>query len=174
MKKVGLFIDTVNLYNVLKFRYGKRSKLSYSKYVDFLADITNEFTSQVATCMSPNHNDNVELFYKALEDVGFTLIKEKLRHYQNYKDGFIGRKVDCDVALTVDLLNKCDNLDHIILGSNDDDLLPLVKTLKDKGKKVTIFACMIPDTLRDITDSYIEIPESLLENRDYEATATKR
>ena len=163
MKRVGLFVDTVNLYNVLKFKYGKSARLSYVKYLDFLEDYN--FDLKIATCLDTGGKYGTQKFHQALEKSGFDLIKEKLRKYTNYHDGYVGQRVDCDVTMTVSIMTRLNAIDHFILGSNDEDLLPLIRALKISGKKVSIFASIIPDSFKQEANYCIEIPESLLEKR---------
>lgn len=152
MKRIGLFLDTINLYNTLKYKYGSDARLSYAKYLEFF---DYDYSSKKAVCLD---GEKSKPFHDALGNLGFDLIKQPLKKYINYHSGYKGTKVESDIALAVALLNS--DHDHYIIGTNNDDLWPVLELLRHRGKTITITGAGL-GTL-PCTHS-IEIPSSLLE-----------
>ena len=74
-----------------------------------------------------------------------------------------------NVGITLDVVRNIRNLDCIVIGSNDPELVPLVQWVKEQGRIVTIFSFSIHRELRAIADHCKEIPKELLDTRDQES-----
>jgi uncharacterized LabA/DUF88 family protein len=61
------------------------------------------------------------------------------------------------------------NLDCVVIGSNDPELVPLIEWIKEQGRIVTIFSFSIHRDLRAVADHCREIPKELLDTRDSES-----
>jgi uncharacterized LabA/DUF88 family protein len=131
-QRVGIFIDTQNLYHsaknlyharvnfgaVLKEALGNRSLIRALSYV-----ITTESGEEKA-------------FFEALEKFG---IETKTKNLQVFLGG--AKKGDWDVGLAVDAISMAPKLDTIIIASGDGDFVPLVEYLKiNEGCQVEIIA----------------------------------
>lgn len=159
MKRVGVFVDLSNLYYSLGNKT-KNKKLDYSKYLEFVRDfgeivILNAYGAQM--------DNQAESFIRRLKDLGFNTYYKNPKTYLN--DMRIKRKADWDVGIALDVYDSIDQLDIIILGTADGDMIPLVERLIKMGKEVIILAAAISKGLKDIATLTIEIPESFLEKR---------
>jgi len=159
MKRIGIFADVSNLYYCISKKY-RGKKLDYRKYYEFVADI-GEISQAIA--YGAQIGNEAAGFIHALKAVGF---QAKYKTPKQYNDeNRTRRKADWDVGITIDVVNMAPRLDVIVLGSADGDLAPLVHWCRQKGIDVIIIACGISRELKDMSNEFIEIPESLLEVR---------
>ena len=157
MRKVALFIDTGNLYHQTYRKYKK--KVSYQKMLDFLKPIGD---IQFLKAYGSINIDTVKKFMLQLKTLGFNLLfKEPERRAMH---GITYNVTDTSIDLVVDVLSV--EYDTIILGTGDKKFVPLVNKLIDTGHTVAIIGCNIQKELRKAATMTMEIPESLLENRD--------
>jgi uncharacterized LabA/DUF88 family protein len=74
-------------------------------------------------------------------------------------------KGNMDIELAVDVMQLCDQLDHIVLFSGDGDFRSLVAAVQAKGRRVTVVSTlttrppMIADDLRRQTDQFIDLSD---------------
>ena len=71
-------------------------------------------------------------FYEKLESFGYILMLKPVKRYANE------RKANCDVDMTLMLLEKKDGYDRAIIMSGDGDFLPVLKRLRSEGKEIII------------------------------------
>ncbi|MBU6371001.1 MAG: NYN domain-containing protein [Patescibacteria group bacterium] len=120
-QRVGMFIDTQNLYHSAKNLYG--GKVNFGKVVeDALAgrDLIRA-TAYVITTESGDEKS----FFEALGKVGITT---KTKDLQIFAGG--AKKADWDVGMAVDAISLAPKLDAVILVTGDGDFVPLVEYLK--------------------------------------------
>lgn len=154
MRKAGIFVDSSNLYYCLQKKYGR--KLDYEKYKNYFSSLYS--IEQCFAYAAVNGNASLG-FLKAVEKVGYEVKTKEVKVY----DGGNKRKCDMDVDMTIDIMNMCDKLDVIILGTADGDMSPLVDCLRGRSKKVICFACGISGELVKRCDQAMEIVTEVLE-----------
>lgn len=155
MKKAGLFLDTSNLFFCLQNKYKK--KLDYAKYKSYLEGLYEITVCRAYVSSSGNQNNS---FVHAIQKIGYTVVEKSVKEYGS--EGNVKKKCDMDVMMCIDMVNLYQDLDVIILGSADGDMLPIVEWLKARSKEVVVIACGISGELKRVAKS-IEIPYSLLE-----------
>ena len=131
-QRVGIFIDTQNLYHSAKNLYGK--KVNFGQVVkDALSDriLIRAFAYVVST------EEGVEQgFFDALEKIGIEIRKKDL---QVFAGG--AKKGDWDVGIAVDAIKLSPKLDAVVLVSGDGDFVPLMEYLKyNQGCQVEAIA----------------------------------
>lgn len=131
-QRVGIFIDTQNLYHSGKNLY--RSKVNFGQIVkDALAG--RGLIRAVAYVITTESGEE-KGFFEALEKVG---IETKTKNLQVFAGG--AKKADWDVGLAVDAIKLAPKLDAVILVSGDGDFVPLVEYLKtNEGCQVEVIA----------------------------------
>lgn len=169
MSKVGVFVDTSDLYHKVQRKFGRGSKVCYATYYDTCDDQGDLIDVAVAYGMQ----NDTHSFPNCLAIVGFDT-KFKPPRVFTTGDRKI-KKCDWNVALTLDVVNwvleriasygnKTVRFDDIlILGSSNNLLVPLVKWVKEQGVKVVIFASCVPRNLKEVADEVIEVGEDCLE-----------
>lgn len=158
-KEVGVFVNVSNQFYTVNntFRGGK---IDYQKY------------------LARAVNDNEQL-YRAFaygvqmerEASGFIACLNSFGFETNYKTARIIegkpsiRQTDRNMDMAMDVIRCLDKLDVVVIGSNDPNLIPLVKFIRERGKKVIILSCCIGRELREAANQCIEIKDDLLEEK---------
>ena len=120
-QRVGIFIDTQNLYHCAKNIYG--AKVNFDQVVkDGLAG--RQLIRAVAYVITTEAGDEKN-FFEALEKMG---IETKTKNLQIFSGG--AKKGDWDVGLAVDAIKLAPKLDAVILVTGDGDFVPLVEYLQ--------------------------------------------
>lgn len=151
MKRLGVFLDVGNLYYCIGKKYDKR-KLDYRKYLAFLKEIGESVRATAYGCQM---NNEATGFIHCLKAIG---LQTKFKTVKTHRD-------DWDVGIAIDMVRMLDRVDTIILGSADSDLAPAVEYAVQAGVEVIVIACGISKDLKDAATDFIEIPESLLEDK---------
>lgn len=153
-QRVGIFIDTQNLYHSAKNLY--RTKVNFDNVVkDSLAGrILIRAVAYVVTTESGEESP----FFDALAKMG---IETKTKDLQVFVGG--AKKADWDVGLAIDAIKMAPKLDTVILASGDGDFVPLAEYLKTKeGCQVEVitFGRSCSGRLREVVDDFIDMDEN--------------
>lgn len=152
-QRVGIFIDTQNLYHSAKNIY--KSKVNFDQVVkESLAG--RSLTRAVAYVVTTESGEE-RGFFDALEKVG---IETKTKNLQIFAGG--AKKGDWDVGLAVDAIKLAPKLDAIILITGDGDFVPLVEYLKNQGCQVEVasFGKSTSARLIESADDFIDLDEN--------------
>ena len=153
-QRVGVFIDTQNLYHTAKNLYG--SKVNFGKIVeDCLAG--RALIRAVAYVITTESGDE-KGFFDALAKVG---IEAKTKDLQIFAGG--AKKADWDVGLAVDAIKLAPKLDAVIIVSGDGDFIPLVEYLQiHEGCQVEVvsFGKSTSGKLKEAADEFIDLDEN--------------
>lgn len=152
-QRVGIFIDTQNLYHSAKNIYG--SKVNFDQVVkDGLAG--RSLTRAVAYVITTESGEEKN-FFDALEKMG---IETKTKNLQIFAGG--AKKGDWDVGLAVDAIKLAPKLDAVILVTGDGDFVPLVEYLKNGGCQVEIasFGKSASTRLIESADDFIDLDKN--------------
>jgi len=163
MKRIGVFVDVSNIYYCVGKKYEYR-KLDYRKYLDFIADF-GELTKAIA--YGSQLSNEAAGFIHCLEKTGFQTKFKTVKSFNNEQE--LRRKADWDVGIAMDIVSMIERFDMIVLGTADGDLEPVVDWAIRRGVDVVILACGISRDLKGRSTKHIEIPESLLEDKQLEA-----
>ena len=149
-QRVGIFIDTQNLYHCAKNIYG--AKVNFDQVVkDGLAG--RSLTRAVAYVITTESGDEKN-FFEALGKMG---IETKTKNLQIFSGG--AKKADWDVGLAVDAIKLAPKLDAIILVTGDGDFVPLVECLQNVGCQVEVmsFGKATSAKLIEASDDFIDL-----------------
>lgn len=144
-EKVAVYIDGNNFYKYLKdkeINFPKGVKFDFNKFVSFLVR-DREYVSKRYYVGITRNLDNTEKsrqivrgqqkFLSKIEDDGFVIKRGRVM----YDEGRI-REKGTDVKIAVDMIIGAieNKYDVAILVSSDTDLIPAIKYIKYKGKKM--------------------------------------
>lgn len=153
-QRVGIFIDTQNLYHCAKNIYG--AKVNFDQVVkDGLAG--RQLIRCVAYVITTEAGDEKN-FFEALGKMG---IEAKTKNLQIFSGG--AKKADWDVGLAVDAIKLAPKLDAIILVTGDGDFVPLVEYLQvNEGCQVEVmsFGKSSSSKLIEICDDFTDLDEN--------------
>lgn len=150
-QRVGIFIDTQNLYHTAKNLYSAR--VNFGQVItDVLAGRSLiRATAYVITTESGDEKN----FFEALTKSG---IETKTKNLQIFAGGT--KKADWDVGLAVDAITLAPKLDTVILVSGDGDFVPLVQYLKiNEGCQVeaVCFGKSTSQALKEAVDDFFDL-----------------
>lgn len=120
-QRVGVFIDTQNLYHSAKHLYNARVNFA-NVLKDAVAD--RHLIRAIAYVITTESGEE-RGFFDALKNMG---IETKTKNLQIFAGG--SKKADWDVGLAVDAIKIAPKLDAVIIASGDGDFIPLVEYLK--------------------------------------------
>src|SRR3989339_440014 len=153
-QRVGIFIDTQNLYHCAKNIYG--AKVNFDQVVkDGLAG--RQLIRAVAYVITTEAGDEKN-FFEALEKMG---IETKTKNLQIFSGG--AKKGDWDVGLAVDAIKLAPKLDAVILVTGDGDFVPLVEYLQvNEGCQVEVvsFGKSSSAKLIEASDDFIDLDDN--------------
>ena len=152
-QRVGVFIDTQNLYHSAKNLY--KAKVNFGailkegsanrKLVRALAYVVTTETGEEAA------------FLDALENLGIEIRSKELKVFYGG-----AKKADWDVGLTVDAIAASQKLDTVVLVTGDGDFVPLVKYLQlSSGCQVeaAAFGRSASSELKEAVDDFLDLDE---------------
>lgn len=148
---IGLFIDTFDLYYRVKRKFN--GKINFESYLD---DVTKlgKITKLFAYGMQSETNSK---FISCLRILGFETRFKNSRIIHNTKI------CDWGVNMTIDIIRALDQLDTVVFGTCNFNIIPLIRYIKERGVTVIIFASNVPEVLCNLADKVIEIEEGHLE-----------
>lgn len=171
-QRVGVFIDTQNLYHSAKNIYHARVNFG-----NVLKDAVAGRRLVRARAYSVTTESGEEKgFFDALTKLG---IEMTLKELQVFAGG--AKKADWDVGLAVDAISAAPKLDTVILITGDGDFVPLVEYLqRNSGCQVEVvsFGRSTSLKLKEATDDFLDLDEDprryLLNYRPVRRTGGRR
>ena len=153
-QRVGVFIDTQNLYHCARNLY--KARVNFGAVLkDAVAG--RKLVRAVAYVITTEAGDEKN-FFEALAKQG---IETKTKDLQIFFGG--AKKADWDVGIAVDAITMAPKLDTVILVSGDGDFVPLVEYLKiHSGIQVegVSFGQSTSGKLREAVDDFLDLSES--------------
>ncbi len=153
-QRVGVFIDTQNLYHSAKNLY--RARVNFGAIMRE-AVAGRSLIRAIAYVITTEAGDETS-FFEALSKMG---IETNTKNLQVFTDG--AKKADWDVGLAVDAIKLAPKLDTVIIASGDGDFVPLVEYLQtNQGCQVEViaFGRSSSSKLREQADDFIDMCEN--------------
>ena len=119
-QRVGVFIDTQNLYHSAKHLY--KARVNFAKVLE--AAVSKRTLIRAVAYVISTENGEESAFFDALTKIG---IETKVKDLQVFYGG--AKKADWDVGIAIDAVTMAPKLDTIILATGDGDFVPLVDYL---------------------------------------------
>lgn len=155
-KRIGIFLDVSNIFKCVRLKH-KYRRLDYAKYLEYCSALG---TPTVKIAYGTKTKSKAGSFIQILKNLGLT-IKYKTPKIKNPNPKYASH-ANCNVDITVDIVEKAKDLDMIILGSSDTDMIPCVEWVESQGKICVVLAAGIRNEFRSVATKAIELPESLL------------
>jgi len=153
-QRVGVFIDTANLYHSAKNLY--KRKVNFGAVLkDAVAG--RKLVRAIAYVITSEAGDE-KGFFDALTKLG---IETKTKELQIFAGG--AKKGDWDVGIAVDAMKMASRLDAIILVAGDGDFIPLVEYLQTTyGTQVEVvsFGKSASMKLKESADDFLDLSEN--------------
>jgi uncharacterized LabA/DUF88 family protein len=151
-QRVGIFIDTQNLYHSAKNIY--KSKVNFDAVVrEALQD--RKLVRAISYVVTTESGEE-QAFFDALQKRG---IETKTKDLQIFFGG--AKKADWDVGMAIDAIKMAPKLDVIVLATGDGDFVPLVEYVRAQGCQVEViaFGRSASSRLREATDDFLDMDE---------------
>lgn len=152
-QRVGVFIDTQNVYHSAKNIYHARANFG-----NILKDsVAGRRLIRARAYSVTTETGEEKGFFEALEKVG---IEMRLKDLQVFYGG--AKKADWDVGLAVDAITAAPKLDTVILVTGDGDFVPLVQYLQTHGGcqvEVVSFGRSTSAKLKEAADDFLDLDE---------------
>lgn len=188
----SIFVDIARNYGALS-RIDKGSRINYEKYLKRAA---NGDRIHTAIAYGININDEADDFIDVLRDIGYEVKYRKARMVKNKenndniletiskginnpeiyaKEALKNKKIIYEpkihlttnnVLITLDIIKSLSKVDKIVIGSNDKELIPVIEYVRNMGVRVHILSLAIPIEMKDVSDSYAELDDNILEYKD--------
>lgn len=131
-QRVGVFIDTQNLYHSAKHLYKSRVN-----FANVLAEAVGErILVRAIAYVIKTESGEESGFFDALTKIG---IETKVKDLQIFADG--AKKADWDVGIAIDAVKLASKLDTVIIASGDGDFVPLIEYLDmNEGCQVEVIS----------------------------------
>lgn len=149
-QRVGIFIDTQNLYHSAKNLY--KAKVNFANVVK--EALSNRILIRAVAYVASTESGEEQAFFEALNKIN---IETKTKDLQIFSGG--AKKADWDVGIAVDAIKMASKLDVVILSTGDGDFVPLVEYLKMLGCQVEViaFGRSSSSKLRESVDDFIDL-----------------
>ena len=152
-QRVGVFIDTQNLYHSAKNLYHARVNFG-----NVLKDcVAGRQLIRARAYVVTTETAEEKAFFEALTKIG---IETRTKDLQVFFGG--AKKADWDVGLAVDAITAAPKLDTIVLVTGDGDFVPLVNYLQvHAGCQVEVasFGRSTSGRLKEATDHFLDLDE---------------
>lgn len=152
-QRVGVFIDTQNLYHSARNLY--QSRVNFNAVIKE-AVAGRQLIRAVAYVITTETGEEKN-FFDALEKMG---IETKTKDLQIFFGGT--KKADWDVGLAVDAIRLASKIDAAVIVSGDGDFVPLVEYLKHLGVQAEVisFGKSTSAKLKEATDDFVDLCEA--------------
>jgi uncharacterized LabA/DUF88 family protein len=152
-QRVGVFIDTQNLYHSARHLY--KARVNFAKVLEEAVG-GRTLVRAIAYVISTEAGDEKN-FFEALTKIG---IETKVKDLQIFADG--AKKADWDVGLAIDAVKIAPKLDTVIIASGDGDYVPLIEYLDmNEGCQVEVisFGKSSSSKLREAAHAFTDMCE---------------
>ncbi|MGD2251030.1 MAG: NYN domain-containing protein [Candidatus Methanofastidiosia archaeon] len=130
-QRVGMFVDTQNLYYSAKNLYG--AKVDFRKILETGLNQRQLIRAIIYVIRADIPEE--EGFFEALRNIGYEV---KIKELRTYYDGT--KRGDWDMGIAIDTIKMANKLDTVILVSGDGDFVDLVEHLQARGTRVEVMA----------------------------------
>ncbi len=152
-QRVGVFIDTQNLYHSARNLY--KARVNFGAVLKEIV-AGRKLVRAVAYVITTEAGDEKN-FFEALAKLG---IETKTKDLQIFAGG--AKKADWDVGLAMDAIKMASRLDAVVIVSGDGDFIPLVEYLQTLGVQVEVasFGKSTSGKLKESVDDFVDLSEN--------------
>ena len=138
--KVGIYVDAVNVtmnggfglrYDVLR-KFACRDGMTPSRMNVYLA-----FDERRAE-EDPDYKNKTTRFSEVLRDFEYKVIKKPVQYYRDTETDEIITKSTVDMDMAVDMITQADDMDKLVLLTNNGSYVSVVDAVQRKGTRVEL------------------------------------
>ncbi|GIW32135.1 MAG: NYN domain-containing protein [Meiothermus sp.] len=157
-QRVGLFVDTQNLYHSARDYYGQNVNFeSLMRY----AVANRQLVRATAYVVEREHDTSAWPFIYKLSTIGFRVRRMNLTLKETTDEGKPIYEGNWDMGIAADMVRLMHTLDVVVLGSGDGDFVEIVEVLMERGLRVEVIAFKetTSQKLIDAVDRFIHLPD---------------
>jgi len=149
-QRVGVFIDTQNLYHSAKHLY--KARVNFAKVLE--EAVGGRILVRAIAYVISTESGEEKNFFEALTKIG---IETKVKDLQVFADG--AKKADWDVGLAIDAVKLSPKLDTVVIASGDGDFVPLIEYLDMHGiqSEVMSFGKSSSAKLKEVAHAFTDM-----------------
>jgi uncharacterized LabA/DUF88 family protein len=153
-QRVGIFIDTQNLYHSAKNLY--KAKVNFGNVVK--EALAGRQLIRAVAYVIRTESEEEKGFFEALNKIG---IETKVKDIRVFAGG--AKKADWDIGMAIDAIAMAQKLDTIVLATGDGDFVPLVEFLRyNHGTQVEVisFGKSSSGQLKEVVDDFVDMSDN--------------
>ncbi|MDE2213086.1 MAG: NYN domain-containing protein [Patescibacteria group bacterium] len=153
-QRVGIFIDTQNLYHSAKNLY--HSKVNFGQVVK--EALAGRVLIRAVAYVIRTESEEEKGFFEALNKLG---IETRVKDIRIFAGG--AKKADWDIGMAIDAISMGHKLDTVVLATGDGDFTPLIEYLKfTYGVQVEViaFGKSAATQLKEAADDFIDMGDN--------------
>jgi uncharacterized LabA/DUF88 family protein len=150
-QRVGIFIDTQNLYHSAKNLY--KAKVNFGNVVK--EALAGRVLIRAVAYVIRTESEEERGFFEALNKIG---IETKVKDIRIFAGG--AKKADWDIGMAIDAIAMANKLDTVVLATGDGDFVPLVEYLRySSGIQVEVisFGKSSSGQLKEVVDDFVDL-----------------
>jgi uncharacterized LabA/DUF88 family protein len=149
-QRVGIFIDTQNLYHSARSNYN--SHVNYRGLVD--EAVAGRLLVRAFAYVIRSETAEETKFFDALTDLG---IETRVKDLQVFYSG--EKKADWDVGIAMDIVRLSEKLDVVVLVSGDGDFTETLKYVRSRGIRAEVMSFKKTTSMKLVeeSDSFIDL-----------------
>lgn len=155
-QRVGLFVDTQNLYYVARDRYD--GHVDYERLLALVAR-GRRLASATAYVVEREGESTAYGFVTKLSALGYRVRRRHVRVHRVDDEGRTVEEGDWDMGIAADMVRAWDRLDVIALASGDGDFVPMLDVAQQCGCRVEVlgFRNTTSQELIDLADRFLDL-----------------
>lgn len=155
-QRVGLFVDTQNLYYSARDNYD--ANVDYQRLLD-LAVRGRRLAQASAYVVEREGEATAYGFVTKLSAIGYRVQRRNVKVHRADEQGRVVLEGDWDMGIAADMVAAWDHVDVIVLASGDGDFVPMVELAQRRGRRVEVLAFRetCSQALIDAADRFIAL-----------------
>ncbi|WP_407538984.1 NYN domain-containing protein [Deinococcus radiomollis] len=156
--RIGLFIDTQNLYH--SARDLMERTVNFETILN-VARADRELVHAIAYTVEKENEGTARPFIYKLSALGYKVKRMNLTLHHVAEGGRPIYEGNWDMGMVADMVRLLDHLDIMVLGSGDGDFTDIVELLQERGKRVEVIAFRehTAQKLVDAADRFTHLPD---------------
>ncbi len=175
-QRVGLFVDTQNLYHSARDYYGQN--VNFESLLKFAIG-NRQLMRATAYVVEREGDTSAWPFIYKLSTIGFRVRRMNLTLKETTDEGKPIYEGNWDMGIAADMVRLMHTLDVVVLGSGDGDFVDIAEVLMERGIRVEVVAFKetTSQKLIDAVDRFIHLPEieqAFVPNKERERAVAPR
>ncbi|GEM85485.1 NYN domain-containing protein [Meiothermus granaticius] len=157
-QRVGLFVDTQNLYHSARDYYGQN--VNFESLMRYAVG-GRQLVRATAYVVERENDTSAWPFIYKLSTIGFRVRRMNLTLKETTDEGKPIYEGNWDMGIAADMVRLMHALDVVVLGSGDGDFVDIIEVLMERGIRVEVIAFKetTSQKLVDAVDRFVHLPE---------------